>query len=672
MRKNWKKGAALFVAAAMVTGSGQAVSAAETDAESTKTVEASEVVTSETGEQYESEPTGTANQADSLIQITGFDKLSTEDSYVETENEEAIPTIVADFPAALDVYIEGAEDMVSIDVTWENTYTYEMETVTFYEYRPEWDTEQYGLAESVDEAADVPKIIVALRDPDKKVDLSDDPEYEKTDEDTDEDSSSMQFYRGANLTSDTYVHNSKFDDCVVIDGIDVSKYQAYIDWSAVKAAGVEFAIIRVGYRGTSTGVLQEDEYYQINIQGALDAGLKVGVYIFSQATTTAEAEEEADYILSRISSYNITLPVVIDYEYASGGTGRLYEANLSVDAATSVCNSFCAKVTAAGYTAMVYANKNMLQNHLNASAISSNYQIWLANYTTETSYSGDYDFWQYSSKGSVDGISGNVDCDFWYCPKYSQTIADGVYTISTALDDSLVLDVDYGSTENGANVALCYRNGSSAQEFVVEYVGDGKYAISVRCSDKMLDVEGGGGTAGTNVSQYEDNGYDTQRWYIQDAGDGYYYLISCWNGLYLDVSGGIASTGTNIQLWSSTNGAAQKFKFAKTGMSLGSDGQWYYYTNGSVDTSYTGMARNGYGGWYMTNGTVNWNYTGMACNEYGWWYMTNGVMDLNYTGMASNEYGWWYMTNGVLDLSYTGTATNEYGEWYFVDGVLVG
>ena len=100
------------------------------------------------------------------------------------------------------------------------------------------------------------------------------------------------------------------------------------------------------------------------------------------------------------------------------------------------------------------------------------------------------------------------------------------------------------------------------------------------------------------------------------------------------------------------------------------DGQWNYYVNGAIDTSYTGMANNEYGWWYITNGQLDLSYTGMANNEYGWWYFTNGVLDLGYTGMANNEYGWWYFTNGVLDLGYTGMANNEYGWWYFTNGVL--
>ena len=204
----------------------------------------------------------------------------------------------------------------------------------------------------------------------------------------------------------------------LLDGIDVSKYQGDIDWEKAKAAGVEFAFIRVGYRGYgASGNFGADTYYDHNMQGAIAAGIPVGVYFFSQATTQEEAIEEANYILERIGNYNISMPLVMDFEYASasgGQTGRLYDAKLSQQDATNVCLAFCDTIKASGYTPMVYANLTMLEKGLYADQIQANYDIWLANYTNETSYTGLYSFWQYTSKGTVDGINGSVDCNFWY------------------------------------------------------------------------------------------------------------------------------------------------------------------------------------------------------------------------------------------------------------------
>ena len=244
-------------------------------------------------------------------------------------------------------------------------------------------------------------------------------------------------------TGKHYVHNSRFDGNEIKYGIDVSKYNGSIDWKKVKKDGIEYAMIRVGYRSYgANSKLYKDPKFDENVKGALNAGIKVGVYFYSQAITRAEANEEADFVVDQIRKYNITLPVAIDFEYAStssGATGRLYNANLSKKNATNVCKGFCSSVKAEGYVPMVYANKSMLLNHLNADELSDRYMIWISNYTTETSYTGAYSVWQYSSKGSVDGVSGNVDCNFWY--EESENTYDGI-------DYSAVYNYDYYITHN--------------------------------------------------------------------------------------------------------------------------------------------------------------------------------------------------------------------------------
>lgn len=213
-----------------------------------------------------------------------------------------------------------------------------------------------------------------------------------------------------------YTHNSRYNGMTVRDGIDVSYYQGDIDWNAVKSSGIEFAIIRAGYRGYQYGNLKEDPKFWQNMQGATAAGLKVGVYIFSQAITEAEAAEEANFLLSRIQGYRVELPIVMDFEYVSGvaGNGRLYQAGLSRDKATSVCSAFCNTVINAGYTPMIYANKSMLENQMDGNYLGARYKIWLANYTKQTFYGGPYTYWQYTSSGYVNGINGRVDMNFWY------------------------------------------------------------------------------------------------------------------------------------------------------------------------------------------------------------------------------------------------------------------
>lgn len=212
------------------------------------------------------------------------------------------------------------------------------------------------------------------------------------------------------FTDNTYSVPSGYH---VFDGIDVSKWNEDIDWDAVKDDGITFALIRVGYRGTGNGSLAEDPYFESNIRDALRAGIAVGVYIYSQALTTEEARAEAQFVLDRIADYNITLPVVMDYEFY-GTEGRLYNANLSKSQATNNCLAFCDTVTNAGYTPMVYANKSYLENNLDDDKVSAVAPIWLAHYTTNTGYSGEYDYWQYSADGHVNGVDGVVDCNFFF------------------------------------------------------------------------------------------------------------------------------------------------------------------------------------------------------------------------------------------------------------------
>lgn len=194
-------------------------------------------------------------------------------------------------------------------------------------------------------------------------------------------------------------------------GIDVSQHQESIDWQQVRAGGIDFAFVRAARRGTTTGALAADARYQANIEGAQAAGLKVGVYLYSQAITVAEAEEEAAFMISLVANYNLELPIVMDYEFNDDQTSRLATATLSPAQRTEIVTAFCAYVRAQGYTPMVYTNAHMLKNNLDETAIHEAAGIWYAYYgdTLETS---TYPLWQYTENGAVDGISTKVDCDF--------------------------------------------------------------------------------------------------------------------------------------------------------------------------------------------------------------------------------------------------------------------
>lgn len=190
-------------------------------------------------------------------------------------------------------------------------------------------------------------------------------------------------------------------------GIDVSKYQKGINWQKVKNAGINFVIIRCGYRGYGSGVLVEDPMYASHISGAKAAGLRVGVYFFSQAVTEAEAVEEASMAVKLANRYGINMPIAIDSEYAAGGRGRA--DGLSKAERTKITIAFCNTVANSGHTPMVYASKNWFSEHLSPSQFPGSYRIWVAQYASKCTYGGRYDIWQNTSKGQVDGISGNVD-----------------------------------------------------------------------------------------------------------------------------------------------------------------------------------------------------------------------------------------------------------------------
>ncbi len=197
-----------------------------------------------------------------------------------------------------------------------------------------------------------------------------------------------------------------------VRGIDVSGYNGTIDWTAVKNSGISFVIIRCGFRGYTKGGLILDSKYQSYIQGATSAGLKVGLYLFSQAVNEAEAVEEASLCVNLAQGYKISYPIFIDSEYANGArSGRADK--LDKAGRTAVCKAFCETIKSAGYTPGVYASKSWFYDKLDAGQLSS-YKIWLAHYTSQTDYSGRYDMWQHTDKGSVNGIKGNVDLDISY------------------------------------------------------------------------------------------------------------------------------------------------------------------------------------------------------------------------------------------------------------------
>ena len=198
-------------------------------------------------------------------------------------------------------------------------------------------------------------------------------------------------------------------------GVDVSRHQGWIDWEKVKAAGYEFAIIRVGYRGYGEeGLVCLDEQFDTNIQNAQAAGLDVGVYFFAQAINEEEAKEEAEFVLEHIAGYELQLPVVYDPESILDDEARTDD--VSGEQFTKNTEVFCSMIEEAGYQPMIYSNMLWEAYELNLEYLEG-YPIWYADYEPLPQTPYHFDFWQYTNEGSVDGIEGRTDLNIQLIPK---------------------------------------------------------------------------------------------------------------------------------------------------------------------------------------------------------------------------------------------------------------
>lgn len=189
-------------------------------------------------------------------------------------------------------------------------------------------------------------------------------------------------------------------------GLDVSSHQGAIDWTAVAESGIDYVILRAGYRGYGDGSIHEDETFAANIAAASQAGLKIGVYFFSQALSTEEAEAEAHTVLSLIKDYQIDYPVYFDWEPVSDENART--ATISSTDLTACAKRFCETIQEAGYRAGVYFNLNMAQQHYLLYEL-KDYAFWLAEYQDTPSYPFAFGMWQYTNQGYVPGIETSVD-----------------------------------------------------------------------------------------------------------------------------------------------------------------------------------------------------------------------------------------------------------------------
>lgn len=192
-------------------------------------------------------------------------------------------------------------------------------------------------------------------------------------------------------------------------GVDVSSYQNEVDWQQVADDGIEFAMVRLGYKGYSSGLLNLDPYFEENVREAKDAGLAVGVYFFSQALTAEEAMDEARFVVRKIRGHKIDGPIAFDMEYIEG-VERIN--GLTVEEKTAIADAFCQFIEKNGYEVMIYGNPVWFAEDVDLTLL-THHEIWLAHYTDLTQWPFYYTMWQYTDRGTVAGIEGGCDLNIW-------------------------------------------------------------------------------------------------------------------------------------------------------------------------------------------------------------------------------------------------------------------
>ena len=198
----------------------------------------------------------------------------------------------------------------------------------------------------------------------------------------------------------------------VLTGIDVSRYQGAVQWDKVAADGVDYAMLRVGYRGYgSSGTLKADDRFEANLKGAQQAGLDVGVYFFSQAISVAEARQEARYVLELLNGRKLDFPVVFDWEFVSDPAARTNHVRGPL--LTEMARAFCEEIRKGGYEPMVYTNQHLGYMEYDLRELAG-LPLWLTEYSSKPSFYYEFQMWQYTEKGAVDGVQGKVDLNLCF------------------------------------------------------------------------------------------------------------------------------------------------------------------------------------------------------------------------------------------------------------------
>lgn len=397
------------------------------------------------------------------------------------------------------------------------------------------------------------------------------------------------FTGSSNFMDKTYTHQDRFVSSGIQQGIDVSYHNGTLDWSTIKAAGVDFAILRAAYRGYGTeGTLVRDAKFAEYMQGAMSQGIPVGAYIYSQAITTAEAVQEANYILNIVRGYSLDLPIVFDYEFAGVKTGRLDSAwssgKLNKSKMTDIALAFCDTIKNAGYDAMVYANKTFLSKNLDHEVIeNAGYDVWLAHYTTNTNYTGDYKIWQYTSSGRIPGIEGKrFDCNFMYSGTISMSlkISNIPNQIYQGYDVSPSVTVTNGGTvlTEDTDYTVSYQNNSGVGTATVNVFGAGIYDGYINLTKTFNIVPDT--VQNMQISKAGTNTVDLS-WSPVSGADGYTVQI-LKNGKWVSVGNFV---GTSAQIGGLLPGSVNYVHIAAYASSNGKTYIGNYNTSVKIETT---------------------------------------------------------------------------------------
>ncbi len=287
------------------------------------------------------------------------------------------------------------------------------------------------------------------------------------------------------VDSGGYSHASKFGNTLVIDGIDVSEYQQQIDWAKVKRQGIDYAYIRVGFSYlASPHRTNTDSYFEYNYKEARANDIMVGVYYYSTATSPTEAQKEAKYVLDVLDGRELDLPVAYDFEMPSGSrltsAYNSWSSSTRKDKAATNSLAFLNYIKKnSDYESMFYSYRAITSpygspssNKINMNLIDNKFKVWLAQYSTDNSYERPYEYWQYTSSGSITGISGRVDCNFWYYDNSAEKTKSGTKSIKNASVSLGKTSYEYTKYRKYPSVSVTY-NGTKLTkgvDYKVNYI----------------------------------------------------------------------------------------------------------------------------------------------------------------------------------------------------------